>query len=161
MLPLCLGIFLTVLDQLTKSWVRQHFDLYESVAVIPGFFDLRYIQNSGAAWGIFSGGHDWLAVLSVVVLGAMVTFRRSFFGEGIADCVAFGFLIGGITGNLIDRLRLQYVVDFLDFSWRGRHFPAFNVADSAICIGVGIMLFSQFLLARREYEARQSAGDVS
>ncbi len=154
MLPLMLGIGLTLLDQVTKELVRWHMDLYEAVPVVPGLFDLRYIQNSGAAWGLFAGYQDALALLSFVVLVALAVFRRSFFRETLPERIAFGCLLGGITGNFLDRVRLGYVVDFLDFHWSGRHFPAFNVADSAICIGVGIVMIMQVLQVLEERRQR-------
>ncbi|MFU8781000.1 MAG: signal peptidase II [Kiritimatiellia bacterium] len=150
MLPLILAIVVTVFDQWTKSLVRGHFDLFENRVVVAGLFDLRYIQNTGAAWGMFAGGHYWLAGLSLLVLFALVIWQRAFFRNCLLDRMAFGLLAGGIVGNLIDRIRLRYVVDFLDFHWGGRHFPAFNIADSAICIGVGMVLISQYLVARAE-----------
>ncbi len=153
MLPLLLGIAITLLDQVTKFLVDWNFDLYESVPVIPGLFTLRYIRNTGAAWGLFAGGQSWLAMLSVVVLVALVVFRRSFFAVGLTDRVAFGLIIGGIVGNFIDRVRLKYVIDFLDFHWRGHHFPAFNVADAAICCGVALYMIAQILMARRQRRA--------
>lgn len=158
MLPLLLGIAITLIDQLTKLLVTQRFYLYESVPVLPGLFNLRYIQNTGAAWGMFAGGHGWLSALSVVVLAALVVFRRAFFAEGLADRVAFGLIIGGIVGNFIDRVRLNYVVDFFDFHFGKHHFPAFNVADAAICCGVALYVFSQFLVARRQRAEAASAG---
>jgi signal peptidase II len=150
MLPLLIGIAITLLDQVTKFLVDWKFDLYDSVPVIPGLFTIRYIRNTGAAWGLFAGGQLWLAILSVVVLVALVVFRRSFFAAGLTDRVAFGLIIGGIVGNFIDRVRLKYVIDFLDFHWRGHHFPAFNVADCAICCGVALYMLSQILMARRQ-----------
>jgi len=158
MLPLLLGIGITLLDQATKFLVRQRFYLYESVPVVPGLFDLRYIQNTGAAWGIFAGGHYWLAALSLVVLAALVVFHRSFFSGSPVDRFAFGLIIGGIVGNFIDRVRLNYVVDFLDFYWQGYHFPAFNVADSAICCGVALYMLSQVLVARSRTREQDRAG---
>lgn len=149
MLPLLLGIGVTLLDQISKFAVCRHFCLYESLPVVSGLFSLRYIQNTGAAWGIFAGGHYWLAGLSVGVLAALIVFRRSFFGDGRIDQVTFGLIIGGITGNFIDRVRLNYVVDFLDFYWNGHHFPAFNVADAAICSGVALYMISQAVHANR------------
>jgi signal peptidase II len=148
MLPLLLAIGVTLLDQAIKVLIIGHFHLYESVPVVPGVFDLRYIQNTGAAWGIFAGGHYWLAALSVAVLAALVYFRKLFFNGKRIDGISFGLMIGGIVGNFIDRVRLNYVVDFLDFHWGAHHFPAFNVADAAICCGVGLYLLSQALQAR-------------
>lgn len=149
MFPLCLGIGIALLDQISKFLIQQRFALYESTPIIPGFFDLRFIKNTGAAWGLFAGGHFWLAALSVLVLAALIFFRKIFFSERLIDRLAYGFIIGGIVGNFIDRIRLNYVVDFLDFSWRNYHFPAFNVADAAICSGVALYMFSQALQARR------------
>ncbi len=158
MLPLLLGIAITVIDQLTKLLVTQRFYLYESIPVVPGLFNLRYIQNTGAAWGMFAGGHGWLSALSVVVLVALVVFQRSFFSHGLVERIAFGLIIGGIVGNFIDRVRLNYVIDFLDFHWGRHHFPAFNVADAAICCGVGLYMLTQILLARRQREEALRAG---
>lgn len=160
MLPLLLAIGVTLLDQAIKFLIRCDFLLYESLPVIPGFFDLRYIQNTGAAWGIFSGGHYWLAALSVVVLTLLVLFRHLFFSGGRIDRIAFGLMMGGIAGNFIDRVRLNYVVDFLDFHWGLHHFPAFNVADAAICSGVGLYMLSQGLQARRQRHSGAAAKET-
>lgn len=149
MLPLCIAVALALLDQVTKYYVCRSFVLHESLNMVPGFFDLTYIRNTGAAWGMFAGGHVWLAAISFVMLGVMVVFRKSFLSNSLMDRLALGFIIGGIVGNLMDRIRLQYVVDFLDFHWHGHHFPAFNVADSAICIGVTLYIVSQALMALR------------
>jgi len=150
MLPLFIAIGVTLLDQAGKFLIRRHFDLYESLPVIPGLFNLRYIQNTGAAWGLFADRHHWLAALSVVVLAALVFFRRSFFNDSRTDRFALGLIVGGIAGNFIDRVRLNYVVDFLDFHWGVHHFPAFNVADAAICSGVALYMLSQAMQARRQ-----------
>jgi signal peptidase II len=140
MLALWVSITIAVLDQFVKCLVRARFSLHGGVVVVPGLFDLRYVRNTGAAWGIFADGTHWLALLSVVVLGLLVRFRHSFLPPGVAGRLVLGLLAGGIVGNLIDRVRLNYVVDYLDFYWRGHHFPAFNIADAAICIGVGVYL---------------------
>ncbi len=157
MLPLCIALAVTLSDQITKVLIRGNFALHESLPIIPGFFDLRYIQNTGAAWGMFAGGHLWLALLSVVMLVVILVFRRSFLTDSLIDRVCLGLIVGGIVGNLIDRVRLQYVVDFLDFYLGPHHFPAFNVADSAICVGVGLYIVSQVLTARQQ--AKAPAGD--
>ena len=157
MLPLFIAISLTIFDQVTKFLIQRNFALHEALPVVPGVFDLRYIQNTGAAWGMFAGGHLWLSLLSVVMLVLMVVFRKSFLSDSLIDRICMGFIAGGIVGNLIDRVRLQYVVDFLDFYWRDHHFPAFNVADSAICIGVALYAVSQFLVARKAGSMEQGA----
>ena len=148
MTPLLVALLVILLDQATKEWVRGAFSLHESVPVIPGFFHLTYIRNTGAAWGMFSGQNLALAVLAFAMLVALVLFRRQFLPPGRVHRVALGLLCGGIVGNLFDRLRLDYVVDFLDFFHRGWHFPAFNVADSAICIGVAIYVLGTLLAPR-------------
>lgn len=150
MQPIWITIGVVLLDQTSKLIIRWYFDLYEVLPVIPGFFNIRYIQNTGAAWGLFAGRQTGLILLSLVVLALLVVFRRAFFADTVPERVAYGILVGGIIGNLIDRLRLGYVVDFLDFYWGKWHFPAFNVADSAICVAVGIVLLLQFLHMRRQ-----------
>ena len=145
MTPLLVAVLVIVLDQISKEWVRSAFSLHDSIPVIPGFFNLTYIRNTGAAWGMFSGQNIALSVLALVMLVVLVIFRRKILPPGRVHRVALGLLCGGIVGNLFDRLRLDYVTDFLDFYWRSYHFPSFNVADSSICIGVGIYLLSTLL----------------
>lgn len=147
MTPLLVALGIVLLDQATKEWVRGAFALHESVPVLPGCFHLTYIRNTGAAWGMFSGQNLTLSLLAVVMLAALLVFRRKLLPPGRLHRLALGLLCGGIVGNLFDRLRLDYVTDFLDFFWRGWHWPAFNVADAAICTGVGIYLLGT-LLAR-------------
>ena len=146
MTPLLVALCVVLLDQASKEWVRGAFSLHESVPVIPGFFHLTYIRNTGAAWGLFSGQNIALSALALVMLAVLVAFRRKILPPGRVHRVALGLLCGGIVGNLFDRLRLDYVVDFLDFFVRSSHFPAFNVADSAICIGVGIYVLGTLLV---------------
>lgn len=148
MLVLCLAFLVTLSDQVTKYLVKsnQHHLLSEPVPIVAGiFFDLKYVQNTGAAWGVLQGFNSLLIILSVVMLIVIVVFRRHFITHEWLDRIAMGLMIGGIAGNLIDRLRVGYVIDFLDFyiSSFAPHFPAFNVADSAICSGVGLYILSQ------------------
>ena len=145
MTPLLVALFIVVLDQASKEWVRGAFSLHDSIPILPGFFDLTYIRNTGAAWGMFSGQNIALSALALVMLALLVAFRRRILPPGRPHRVALGLLCGGIVGNLFDRLRLDYVTDFLDFHFRGAHFPAFNVADSAICVGVFIYLLGTLL----------------
>ena len=140
MTPLLVALFVIVLDQATKEWVRGVFSLHESLPLVPGFFNFTYVRNTGAAWGIFSGQNLALSLLAFVMLVALVLFRRKLLPPGKPHRIALGLLCGGIVGNLFDRLRLDYVTDFLDFYYRDWHFPAFNVADSAICIAVAIYI---------------------
>lgn len=146
MLVLTLGFIVAVADQVTKLVVRQQFAVGESLPVIPGFFHITFVRNTGAAWGMFSGQNWMLTVISVVLLAAMLIFRRSFLSDTWEHRLALGFLLGGIVGNLADRLRMGWVTDFLDFFWRGYHWPAFNIADASICLGVGLYVLSSLWL---------------
>jgi signal peptidase II len=151
MLPLILALVIAVSDQVTKQVVRDGFMLGESRVVIDGFFNLTYVRNTGAAWGILGGQNLSLTLLSVVMLAVMVFFRRSFLNDTLSHRIAFGLMVGGIVGNLLDRVRLAYVTDFLDFHLGGHHWPAFNIADSAICVGVGVYMVTTVLAGRHEH----------
>ena len=142
MTPLLVALCVVLLDQISKEWVRGSFTLHESVTVIPGFFDLTYIRNTGAAWGMFSN-YTWaLSLLAVIMLVLLVVFRRRIMPPGLLNRFSLGLLCGGIAGNLLDRVRLDYVTDFLDLYVGSWHWPAFNIADSAICIGVGLYILA-------------------
>ncbi|MDP2798634.1 MAG: signal peptidase II [Deltaproteobacteria bacterium] len=138
-LAVTFGIF--ALDQLTKGHIQYHFGLYESRAVIPGFFSLTYITNTGVAFGLMSGEPDtWkrLFFLSVTLLaiGFIFYLFGHFRSKGRGAVIALGMILGGAIGNMVDRVRLGKVIDFLDFYIGGCHWPAFNVADAAITCGV-------------------------
>lgn len=142
MLILLVALVVTVLDQVTKQLVRYSFGEGELLPVIEGFFNLTFVRNSGAAWGMFHN-YSWaLIALSIIMLVLMIVFRHSFISESSEHRFALGLMIGGILGNLIDRIKLGAVTDFLDFYVGTHHWPAFNVADSAICVGVGIYILS-------------------
>jgi len=141
---LLLSIAIIVLDQITKTLVALKFHLSESIVLIPGFFSLTYVRNTGAAWGMLGGWNGVLVALSAVVLVLLIVFRRSFLTDSLIHRLSLGLMLGGIAGNLFDRIRFQYVVDFLDFYWTTHHFPAFNVADAAICVGVALYMISSF-----------------
>ena len=137
---------IVVVDQLTKAIVDRTMPLHHSIAIIDGFFSLTYIRNTGAAFGIFSGSHEvfrrpFLIGVSILAIGfILVMLKRLRDGEkGLATALAF--ILGGAIGNLIDRIVYGEVIDFLDVYWAHYHWPAFNVADSFITIGVAITLF--------------------
>ena len=153
MFVLCLSLAVVLLDQLTK-YLTRCFLLTDPVTLIPGLFNLRYVRNTGAAFGMFTGHNGALVILSVVMLAILIAGRRHFITDHRLHRTAMGLMIGGIVGNLVDRVRLGFVVDFLDFHWGTHHFPAFNVADSCICIGVGLYILSQFLVK----EAKELSG---
>ncbi|MCU0858067.1 MAG: signal peptidase II [Pontiellaceae bacterium] len=145
MLVLILGLMIVWLDQLTKLWIRGSF-VYggEPQAVIPGFFNLVYVRNEGAAWGMLGGQMPVLILLSAVVLTLLAVYHRKILEPALDHRIALGLMVGGICGNLIDRVRVGWVTDFLDFYIGTYHWPSFNVADSAICIAVGIYMISSF-----------------
>jgi signal peptidase II len=140
---LILGLVVVLLDQFTKLWVRAAY-IYggDPQVVIPGFFNLVYVRNEGAAWGLFGGQQALLVILSVVVLILLAVYHRKVLNPTFDHRLAFGLMIGGICGNLIDRIRVGWVTDFLDFYIGPYHWPSFNVADSSICIAVGIYMLS-------------------
>lgn len=142
MIVLISSVIITLADQASKQWVRWSYGLGESRPVIEGFFNITYLRNTGAAWGLFGGHNYLLGILSILVLAGMLIFRRSFLTHALEHKLALGLLAGGILGNLIDRIRLGYVTDFLDFHIGDYHWPCFNVADMAIVLGVGIYLIS-------------------
>lgn len=142
-----LAAVILALDQFTKALIiaRLPFGLQgtEETAVIPGFFYLAHVGNTGGAWSIFSGRSLPLALVGIAVLIAVFFWRRQL---GLHDRLAqwcFGLFVGGSVGNIIDRLRHGHVVDFLDFRFGSYIYPTFNVADAAICIGViGYVIWS-------------------
>ncbi len=137
MTVLLIGLAVLFLDQLTKQAVRANLVCGgESFSVIEGFFNLVYVRNDGAAWNIFSGQNIVLILISFSVMVSLLVFRRRFLGEKWADKIMLGLMLGGIAGNLIDRIRFGWVTDFLDFEFGAYHYPSFNIADSAICIAV-------------------------
>jgi len=142
MLALLIAAFVTAADQITKFIIRSDYILAESRTVIPGFMDLTYLRNTGAAWGMLGGQNAFLIIFSVVMLALMIFFRKTFLSSALDHRIALGLMSGGILGNLIDRVRLGWVTDFLDFYIKEWHWPAFNIADMAICLGVGIYLIT-------------------
>ncbi len=150
MLILILSFTITILDQFTKHLIRSNMTIGDMITVIPGFFSITYIRNTGAAWGMMSGHGGLLIALSILMLTILIIFRHSFITDTLIHKIAAGLMLAGITGNLIDRMRLSYVVDFLHF-YIGKHqFPSFNVADSAICIGVTLYIISQIFEKKTE-----------
>lgn len=141
------GIALVVigLDQATKLLVARELLLGQSLPVVPGLFHLTLVHNTGMAFGLLSGADlpfksILVTLLSVVALGAVLYYALS---SGPGERVTrFGLalILGGALGNIVDRIRLGYVVDFLDVFYRDAHWPAFNLADSAICVGVGLLI---------------------
>jgi signal peptidase II len=152
-LELWIALVVLVLDQATKAVVRTQFELHEGVPVIPGFFNLTRVHNTGAAFGMLNSV-DFpfkTAALSMVAAGALAGL--AFFAATLPMAqrlsrLGIALIIGGAAGNLIDRLALGYVTDFVDVYWEDWHFWAFNVADAAITVGVALMILDMLGLGR-------------
>jgi signal peptidase II len=130
-----------LLDRVTKEYIMTHFPLYYSRPIIPGFFNLVHIQNKGVAFGILGGSAPiWrdilLLLFPILSMSAILIFALCYPQQKKGVLLSLGGILGGALGNLIDRLRFRAVIDFLDVFWRNYHWPAFNVADSAITVGV-------------------------
>ncbi|MEM9446527.1 MAG: signal peptidase II [Verrucomicrobiota bacterium] len=138
------------LDQLTKSWVLSQFSYGESRVIIPGFFNLTYVRNDGIAFGLFQGNNVLLGVVVVCILSLGVWYSRRFHWEWPEVNVVFGLIVGGAIGNLIDRVRLSYVVDFFDFNLIIYRWPAFNIADACISTTV-VWLLIRLLFTKVDF----------
>ena len=141
---LMLSAAVILLDLWTKWLVVKRIDLHEAVAVIPNFFQIVHVRNTGAAFGIGANASSKVVPLllnfgAIAVFCVVVVYA---FRSAITDRLlqtGLHLILGGAIGNLLDRFRFGYVVDFLDVYVQGHHWPAFNVADSAICIGIGLL----------------------
>jgi len=136
-------LFLVLLDQGSKVMVMHSISFQESIPVIPGFFNLTHLYNTGAAFGMLHDSNLFFMILSTVVLIGLILMRHHFVGKLMG--AGWVLLIAGIIGNVADRTRIGHVVDFLDFQFGSYHWPSFNVADSCICIAAALFLFSSFL----------------
>jgi signal peptidase II len=151
-----------LLDQVTKGLVRNFLPFAEEKVVVPGFFKLVHWGNTGAAWSLFYGNNEILAIISLAALLVLFLNRRHFDTGSFPGQFALGLIFGGIVGNLVDRLWTHHVTDFIYFFLQQRGggekgFPAFNIADTAICTGVGLL----FLLSFRNEANSQPAGAES
>lgn len=146
-----LALFVIVLDQMSKAAILAHLQLHQSLA-LTSFFNLVLLFNYGASFSFLAdagGWQHWLfVVLALCVSGWLIAMLRRHADETLL-ALAMSLVLGGALGNLIDRLHYGAVADFLDFHLAGVHFPAFNVADTAITLGVALLLWQQLLLAKK------------
>ena len=158
-----LALIVLAVDQITKAIVLHYLPhVWDERTVLPGFFKLVHWQNTGAAWSSFTGKNGALALIAIAALIILFFSRHHFNSHTLLGQFAFGLVIGGIMGNLADRILRQHVVDFLRFYLLQRGgdetgFPAFNVADSAICVGVTLV----FLLTWRNEHTPKPAESAS
>ncbi|MBF0118979.1 MAG: signal peptidase II [Desulfobacterales bacterium] len=147
---ICIAGLIIILDQITKLIILKNLPLYHSIPIIKDFFHFTHVQNPGGAFGFLSNenstirtimfiGASSIAVIVILYLYNTTPEDKKFLSAG------FALILGGAIGNLIDRIRFGYVIDFLDFSIKNIHWPAFNIADSAISIGIIIFAFHVLL----------------
>ncbi len=140
---LWLSLFIVIIDQVTKIWINATFELYESITVLP-FFNLSLIYNEGAAWSFLATAGGWqrwfLSGLAIVMSGVIFVWLSRLKAQQVWLACALALVLGGAVGNVIDRIIYGHVIDFIDIYYQQWHWPTFNIADSAISIGVVMLL---------------------
>ena len=141
-----------VIDQAVKLYIDRSMQLYDSIPLIENFFNITYVRNRGAAFSFLSEA-SWrlpffMAVSVVAAVVILVAFRKLRDDQRLAQ-ISLAMIFSGAIGNLIDRVRLGEVIDFLDVHWYRHHWPAFNVADSLICVGVFLLALDMLLEEKR------------
>jgi signal peptidase II len=149
-----LVVALVIADQITKALVRRALELHESIPVIPDLLALTRVHNTGAAFGMFNSMDFPAKTLLLTVVASLALLGVAWYAMSIPASerlarLGVACILGGAIGNLIDRATAGYVLDFVDASWQGWHFWAFNVADAAISIGVILMILDLIGLGRR------------
>lgn len=142
------ALFLLILaaDIYTKHIIQSNLLLHQSISIIPDFFDITYVENPGAAFGMLSNlaqpaRNLLLGGISIMAIIMLINFYIKYARDNEKLKFALVLVLSGALGNLIDRIRFGVVIDFIDVHWRQYHWPAFNIADSVICVGVGILFF--------------------
>jgi signal peptidase II len=157
---LWLSVISLVLDQWSKIAVDQSYDLYESVP-ITSIFNLTYEHNLGAAFSFLSEAGGWqrwfFTVIAATISTILINWIYRLKNHETLLAVALALVLGGAVGNLIDRVAYGYVIDFLDFYYQGRHWPAFNIADSSIFLGVFLMLLENFGVGQKAEESQDES----
>jgi signal peptidase II len=155
---LALIVAILVVDQLTKNWVLDSLQVYQSVQPLPAlvpFFQITYSQNTGAAFGFLPQAADLFLVIALVVVVAMIYFYPRVPADGYLTRLAIGLICGGALGNALDRLQHGYVVDFIHYTIPGLISNVSNLADHAIVLGVILIFVESWLLDRRKKAAAQ------
>lgn len=145
-----ISIICILIDRISKILIVNNINVYESISLINNFFSLTYVKNYGAAWSILSGNRLFLIITGICAL--ILIFKYLIKDKNISkiNMITYGLLIGGIIGNLIDRIVFGYVIDFLDFLIIGYNFPIFNFADTFIVISVFLIIIDIFRGERNE-----------
>ena len=157
------GVFL--IDQSSKAWAVRRLRLGEQIALIPGFLNFAYAENTGVAFSMLDdNGSTGRWGLSIIAMIAATLVLYFFWRTPRADdriLGALALLLAGIVGNVTDRIRLGFVVDFIDVQFGSWHYPTFNVADMSIVIGAGLLIIDMFLSKRKQQAETRPAGSVS
>jgi len=150
---LAVALPVILLDQATKLLVVRKLEYHESITVIGNFFDIIHARNPGAAFSFLSNSSfrlPFLISVSLVASIAVIVIYRKLMPEQKLTALSLSLILGGAVGNLIDRIRLGEVIDFLNVHWYQHYWPAFNVADSALCVGVGLLAVDMIREERRK-----------
>ena len=140
-----IAIISFLIDQISKIVITNTFSLNETRTIIKSFFSLSYIQNTGAAWGLFEGKTILLAIISLIFLYFFVKYIIELKSINKFNMVSLGLILGGIVGNLFDRIVNNYVIDFLSFRFFSYNFPVFNLADTFIVVGIILIIIETFI----------------
>lgn len=153
-------------DQVTKALVQQKFYLGESIPVIEGLFHLTYVRNPGAAFGMLGSHADWIRIPVLFILPVIACFWLLYLmwsvrHKSLIQCTAYALIFSGAVGNLIDRWSMNYVVDFFDFFYQTHHFPAFNIADSAITVAAILLIIDVLFFEKKRLLSENQGADAT
>jgi signal peptidase II len=148
------------MDQMTKVYIDRVMDLHQSIPVIPNLFSITYVRNKGAAFGFLANTSfriPFFIFITVVAVFVILFAYRKLRADQKLAMVSLSMILSGALGNLIDRVRNGEVIDFLDVYWKSYHWPAFNIADSAICVGVFLLAIDMLREERRQKMAQEDS----
>lgn len=141
-----------LLDQIVKIIVNNCMTLYDEIKLIPNFFSIYYVKNTGAAFSILEGNTTFLIILTIIFILIVHRYIKNEKNMTKLSSISFGLLLGGMFGNLIDRIIHSGVIDYLSFEFFGYSFPVFNIADIGITVGVTLMLIDMLLEKKRRLQ---------
>ena len=150
---LTVSVLVIGIDQASKLYINKVMELHSSITVVQNFFNITYMRNKGAAFSFlsnFSYRIPFFILVSLIAIAVILSVLYKLRPDQKFAAVSLSLILSGALGNLIDRVRLGEVIDFLDAHWYEHHWPAFNVADSAICVGVFLLAIDMFLEERRQ-----------
>ncbi len=150
---ICVSAIVLVIDQATKLHIDRAMDLHSSITVVENFFNITYLRNKGAAFGLLAHSSyrlPFFILVSLIAIAVIAVVFSRLRPDQKFTAFSLSLIFSGAVGNLIDRVRLGEVIDFLDAHWYGHHWPAFNVADSAICVGVFLLAIDMFIEEKRQ-----------